>query len=75
MNPRSTRRPLFIERLGQRRHRPDYWLLLLSSVLLAIGLIVIYAISPGLSAQNGAGDNYYVTKQLIAIGLGTAALW
>lgn len=69
----SSRRPLFIDRVGQRRHRPDYWLLLLSVILLVMGLIVIYAISPGLSVQNGVSENYYVSKQLIAIGLGVVA--
>src|SRR5690606_7661560 len=32
-----------------------------------------YAISPGLSAQRNVGENYFVTKQLIAIGLGLVA--
>lgn len=56
-----------------RRHKPDYILLLLSVVLLAIGLIVVYAISPGLSAQKNVGENYYVGKQLTAIILGVIA--
>lgn len=57
----------------QRRHRPDYWLIILSAILLAIGLIVVYAISPGLSAQRGVGPNYYVNKQLLAVTLGIVA--
>ncbi|MDQ5886340.1 MAG: putative lipid flippase FtsW [Patescibacteria group bacterium] len=56
-----------------RRHKPDYILLLLSIVLLAIGLVVVYAISPGLSAQKNVGENYYVGKQLTAIILGVLA--
>jgi cell division protein FtsW len=56
--------------LPQRRHRPDYILLILSIVLLAIGLIVIYSISPGLAAVRHVSESYYVNKQLIAIGLG-----
>lgn len=68
---RSTaRRPAMLDRTGGRRHRPDYMLVLFSVVLLAVGLIVIYAISPGLSAQRAVGENYYVTKQVTAIGLG-----
>jgi cell division protein FtsW len=55
---------------GVRRHRPDYWLVILSAALLAIGLIVVYAISPGLSAQKGVSANYYVNKQLLAVILG-----
>lgn len=56
-----------------RKHKPDYWLLLLSAGLLAMGLIVLYSISPGLSAQKNVGENYYVVKQLTAIGLGLGA--
>lgn len=57
----------------QRRHRPDYLLVLLSSALLVIGLVVLYAISPGLAIQQHVGDNYYVGKQLLAIFLGVVA--
>ncbi len=56
-----------------RRHRPDYWLLTLCIALLAIGLIVVYAISPALSAANHVGGGYYVSKQLLAIGLSAVA--
>jgi cell division protein FtsW len=56
-----------------RRHRPDYGLLLLTAALLAIGLIVIYAIGPALSLGNSVGQNYYVNKQLIAVGLSILA--
>ncbi len=71
MNSRTVRRPVAVGRgQTQRRHRPDYWLLILSVVLLVIGLIVVYAISPGLSAQKNVSENYYVSKQLIAIALG-----
>ena len=66
----KTRRPAMLDRTQQRRHRPDYMLVLLSIILLVVGLIVIYAISPGLSAQRDVGENYYVTKQITARGLG-----
>jgi len=66
----AVRRPVMLGRAQQRRHRPDYMLVLLSIVLLGIGLIVVYAVSPGLSVQKNVSENYYVTKQLIAIGLG-----
>lgn len=66
------RRPLQREST-QRRHKPDYWLLLLSVFLLSLGLIVVYAISPGLAVQKHVSDNYYVSKQLIAIALGVVA--
>jgi cell division protein FtsW len=53
-----------------RKHRPDYWLLILTLALLGIGLIVVYSISPALAVEKGANGNQYVFKQLIAIGLG-----
>lgn len=37
--------------------------------------MVLYSISPGLAAIKGVDENYYVTKQLIAIGLGTATFF
>jgi cell division protein FtsW len=42
-------------------------------ILLAIGLIIVYAISPALSASGNVSSNYYVFKQLIAIGLSLVA--
>ena len=41
--------------------------------MLAIGLIVVYAISPALSAAYHVSGNYYVGKQLLAIGLSLVA--
>ena len=76
MRPQTVRRrpePSFSALDLGRRHRPDYWLLMLCVTLLAIGLIVVYAISPALSAANHVGGNYYVGKQLIAIGLSAVA--
>jgi cell division protein FtsW len=59
-----------VEPLGARRHRPDYWLLIISALLLAIGLVVVYSISPALAVGNSVGEHYFVNKQLIAIALG-----
>jgi cell division protein FtsW len=56
-----------------RRHKPDYWLLILVACLLAIGLVVLYAIGPALSVESNAGPNYYIDKQLIAVVLGIVA--
>ena len=55
---------------GIRRHKPDYWLLIFSALLLTIGLVVVYSISPGLAASQKISQNYFVTKQLIAVLLG-----
>lgn len=73
MNISSGRRRVVADRDGSRRHRPDYWLLMLSVALLAIGMIVVYAIGPSLSAQSQVSENYYASKQLIAILLGAVA--
>lgn len=56
-----------------RKHRPDYWLIILSALLLTLGLIVVYAISPALSVSAHVSGNYYVGKQLLAIGLSVVA--
>jgi cell division protein FtsW len=42
-------------------------------VLLATGLIVVYAISPALSASQHVSNSYYIDKQLLAIGLSLLA--
>jgi cell division protein FtsW len=46
---------------------------MIAVALVVLGLVVLYAISPGLAAQNDVSQNYYVSKQLIAILLGVAA--
>lgn len=78
MSPTATRarRPLINRQddtAPSRKHRPDYMLVVLSALLLVVGLIVVYAISPGLSVQKNVGENYFITKQLTAIGLGIVA--
>src|SRR6185369_1893586 len=59
--------------LGTRRHRPDYWLLVISAALIAVGLVVVYSISPGLVAEQGDAASRLIFKQLIAVGLGLVA--
>ena len=61
------------ETIVGRRHKPDFWLVTLCVVLLAIGLVVVYAISPALAESAHVGNNYYVLKQLLAIGLSLVA--
>lgn len=56
-----------------RKHRPDYRLVMLSAALLAIGLVVVYAIGPALSAAQHVSGTYYVGKQLLAVGLSIVA--
>lgn len=50
-----------------RKHRPDYWLVILSLVMLSIGLIVVYSISPALAAAGRVSSNHYISRQLIAV--------
>ena len=58
---------------GERQHKPDYWLLALTLLLMSIGLVVVYSISPGLSASQHISQSYFITKQLISVGLGLVA--
>lgn len=58
-----------------RRHKPDYWLLVLSSLLLCIGLIVVYAISPGLAVEKDVGQTYFINRQLIWAVVGILAFF
>lgn len=67
----TRRRPTYLENRGQtRRHRPDYWLLILTVALAAVGIIVVFSISPALEVEKGVDGNQYVLRQLIAVGLG-----
>lgn len=56
-----------------RKHRPDYSLIVYMTILLALGAVTVYAISPGITAAQGLSEGFYSSKQLIAIGLGVAA--
>jgi cell division protein FtsW len=58
-----------------RRHRPDYWLVVIAVFLVVIGLTVVYAISPALSATSGGSGSHYVSRQVIAIILSIAAFF
>ena len=68
----ARRRPALVKGgSGQnvRRHKPDYFLVLLATALLAIGFVVVYAISPGIAASRGVSEQYLISKQIIAIGM------
>ena len=61
-----------------RRHRPDTMLLLFMCILILLGLIVIYAISPPLIARAVSGGqdldpNHYMYRQLIYLLIGVGA--
>lgn len=69
-NPRSGGQGSEME-LG-RRHRPDYILMLCMLMLLAIGLVVIYSVSPAISAQlvGDVNPNHFMYRQLVFLMLG-----
>lgn len=75
MRPRQSSTP--DEFAGQRRHRPDMPFALFISVLILLGLIIIYAISPALIARlsnsTEISQNYFLYRQLVYIGLGIGA--
>lgn len=59
-----------------RRHSPDMPLLLFLSILLLLGLIIIYAISPALIARMGndsIDQNMYMYRQLMYLAAGLVA--
>ncbi len=58
-----------------RRHRPDYWLVVIALFLIVVGLTVVYAISPALSATKGSSGSHYVSRQLLAIALSAVAFF
>lgn len=59
---------------GQRRHRPDYQIVLFMGLLMLLGLIVMYAIGPEranllntIHNTDFYSENYFVIKQLISL--------
>ena len=58
-----------------RRHRPDYILVVIVALLIAIGLTVVYAISPALSVTGGGSGGHYVSRQILAIALSVIAFF
>lgn len=67
----TRRHPTYLDDRNQtRRHRPDYWLLILTLALAAVGIIVVFSISPALEVEKGVDGNQYVLRQLIATGMG-----
>jgi cell division protein FtsW len=58
-----------------RRHRPDYVLIVILLILLTIGLVVIYSISPALSLTNNVGQGYFIDRQLLSIVFGFIAFF
>ena len=62
---------------SSRRHRPKYSLLILALILVFIGVVVQFVISPALSVSAGldAQDNYFFNRHLVAVCFGLIALF
>lgn len=65
---------------GQRRHRPDYKIVLFTGLLMLLGLIIMYAIGPQranvLNMVHGSelySGTYFVIKQAISLGIAAVA--
>jgi cell division protein FtsW len=58
-----------------RKHRPDYWLVILSLALLVVGIIVVYSIGPALGKAHNTSSSYFIAKQGVAVGLGALAFF
>lgn len=61
-----------------RRHKPDYQIILFMGILILIGLIVLFAISPArVELINDSGSNldtaHFMQKQLLYLGIGLGA--
>lgn len=72
---KKTDQPAYSDSNLIRRHRPDYMILIASVLLLVVGMIVVYSISPGLAASQNVSQSYYIAKQLISIVLGLTAFF
>ena len=83
MSPSSVRRRLSDRASGVvgvvRRHRPDYQLVLFMGILVLVGLVVLYAISPARTEMiNASGGNsldaaHFMQKQLLYLAIGFVA--
>jgi cell division protein FtsW len=67
---RTKRRQYQLAEESTRRHRPDHILLVATAFLLGMGLVLLVAISPALTAQSGVGGGYYIWRQMVAMLIG-----
>lgn len=65
--------------LGGRRHKPDYMIVLLVGILVLIGLVVLYAISPARvemmnqNADSALAQTHFMQKQVLYLFVGLVA--
>jgi len=62
-----------LDTLHTRRHRPDYVLVLIMVALLVVSVVTLFAIGPGVSRTKELPDNYYSTRQMVAVIMGLGA--
>lgn len=77
MTPRTRRQTTGNRQVpvGTRKHRPDYQIVLFMGILVLLGLIVLYAISPARTELINQGGNtldtaHFMQKQLLYLGIG-----
>lgn len=54
-----------------RKHKPDYQILIITALLLALGVIVMVSISPALTSQSNVPGSYFVFRQMVAMTIGS----
>ena len=61
----------------RRRHRPDYAFIIAMGILLLVGLVIIYSISPVLSHKilGDVGRNFFLYNQLSHLAVGLAGFF
>ena len=59
----------------ERRYRPDYTLAFLVFLLVLIGVVVVFSASVVMSYQTTGNPNFYFTRQLMSVALGTGAFF
>ena len=53
--------------------RTDFWLILVVSVLVLIGLVMVYSASAVVASDDTGDATYFFTRQLVAVGVGLVA--
>ncbi|MDQ3159229.1 MAG: putative lipid II flippase FtsW [bacterium] len=71
---RQSRRP-FAPAGVVRRHKPDYLLFVFTALLIGFGLVLLVSISGALASQNGQSSSFFVSKHLVAVGLGLVGFY
>ena len=58
--------------LETRKHSPDYWLGIACLTLIILGMIVMYSISPAISAVTGDTPNFFISRHIVSFLIGVA---